>query len=180
MRGEAGKRGNGRDSEGWAGDDPLSRIVFGAVAGFCATMAMTAAMRALHARLEPHDRYPLPPREITEATLPVKGRAAGTATILSHFGYGAVSGAIYGALPRGLPGLVYGPAVWAASYLGWIPAAHILKPATRHPAERNLLMLAVHLVWGACLAFGLRELEASSRTAFSSGRLQDQREGTRR
>ncbi|TWH31036.1 MULTISPECIES: hypothetical protein [unclassified Aminobacter] len=180
MRNEAGTRGDGAAGDRLAGEDAFGRIVLGAVAGFCATMAMTAAMRALHAGLEPRDRYPLPPREITEGTLPVEGRAAGIATILTHFGYGAVTGAIFGALPRGVPGLLYGPAVWAASYLGWIPAANILKPATRHPAERNLLMLAVHLVWGGCLAFGLRELEAASRSAFGSGRLHDRPEGSQR
>jgi hypothetical protein len=40
-------------------------------------------------------------------------------------------------------------AVWAGSYLGWLPAAGILSPATEHPARRNALMIASHVVWGA-------------------------------
>lgn len=152
----------------------MSRIIYGAVAGFCATMAMTMAMRSLHRHLDREDRYPLPPREITEGTLPVPREAAAPSTVLSHFGFGAAAGALYGAMPRGVPGLIYGPLVWLGSYLGWIPGARILTPATEHPHERNLLMIIVHLVWGACLSMGLRELEMSSRSVFGSGSLKDQ------
>jgi len=155
----------------------MSRVIYGALAGICATMAMTAAMRALHSQLDREDRYPLPPREITQGTLPVRGEAAAASTMLAHFGFGAAAGAVYGVLPKGIPGLVYGPLVWFASYLGWVPAARILIPATRHPPERNLLMIAVHLVWGACLSLGVRELEASARSIFASGSLDDRVQG---
>jgi hypothetical protein len=57
--------------------------------------------------------------------------------------------------------------VWGASYLGWIPAAGLISPATQHPARRNLLMAFVHLLWGAGLAAGLRELEAAEAEIFS-------------
>ncbi len=158
----------------------MSRVVHGAIAGFCATMAMTIAMRMLHRHLDPPDRYPLPPREITQDVLhPEKGRAA-TFTLLGHFGYGALTGAIYGLLPRQVPGPLFGPFVWAASYLGWVPLARILTPATRHPVERNLLMITAHFVWGACTAFGTRELEQSSRTIFAAGRLKDRHKGNQR
>lgn len=150
----------------------MSRVVHGAIAGFCATMAMTIAMRALARELEPVDRYPLPPREITQDVLH-GGRLAPVMTVLAHFGFGAAAGALYGLLPPPMPGLIYGPAVWAASYLGWVPMARILVPATRHPAQRNLLMIAVHLVWGACLAAGTRELERSSHEIFAAGPLRD-------
>ncbi|HAE50229.1 MAG: hypothetical protein CMO30_07955 [Tistrella sp.] len=56
--------------------------------------------------------------------------------------------------------------MWAASYLGWIPAARILKPATRHPWRRNLLMIAAHLVWGASLAKGLEDLDRAEGELF--------------
>ena len=80
-------------------------------------------------------------------------RALG-ATIASHFAYGAVTGAIYAPLARSIPlspalaGATYGLAVWAGSYLGWLPAAGILSPAYKHPARRTALMIAAHLVWG--------------------------------
>jgi hypothetical protein len=37
--------------------------------------------------------------------------------------------------------------------LGWLPAFRILKPATNHPAQRVMLMISAHLIWGATLGF---------------------------
>lgn len=139
----------------------MQRVVLGALAGLSATMAMTAAMRHMWPRLDGRQRYPLPPREIVgRLTPPLDGRFSRLATVLAHFGFGALSGAGYGLLARYRPGgIAYGLAVWATSYLGWIPALNILKPATHHPFERNLLMIAAHMVWGATLSASLHELE---------------------
>lgn len=155
----------------------LRDLAFGAVAGLCATMAMTAAMRRLHEALPPGERYPLPAREVTERALPESSRRDGSgAALQAHFGYGALTGAIYACLPRPRPpSIVYGPLVWAASYLGWIPAAGLLKPATEHPGRRNGLMLLAHVVWGAALTLGLNELERASDSGFGSGPLLDAR-----
>lgn len=160
----------------------MQRALFGALAGLSATMAMTAAMRHLFTRLDQRDRYPLPPREITEDLLPATRRTLPALTMLAHFGYGALAGAFYGLLPRRkMTGVLYGTAVWAASYLGWIPGLRILKPATHHPLERNLLMIAAHLVWGASLAAGMRELDRSAQDVFAAGGLKDgMRSATRR
>ena len=70
-------------------------------------------------------------------------------------------------------GAFYGVAVWAVSYLGWIPGLHLLKPANRHPPRRDLLMIAAHLVWGTVMAAGTRELDRSARDVFAAGRLRD-------
>ena len=43
-----------------------SDLVRGGVAGFLATLPMTLAMEGMHALLPWWERYPLPPREITE------------------------------------------------------------------------------------------------------------------
>lgn len=158
----------------------MSRVIHGAIAGFCATMAMTVAMRVLYRRLAPKDQYPLPPREITQDLLHPGDRQAAPLTLLAHFGFGGLAGALYGLLPRKVPGLLFGPSVWAASYLGWIPLTGILKPATRHPAHRNLLMIVAHFVWGASLARGTRELEQASQSIFASGPLQDRQEAAPR
>lgn len=155
----------------------MSRVVNGAIAGFCATMAMTIAMRVLERKLPATDRYPLPPREITQIVLHPEDRDAAALSLLAHFGFGAFAGALYGLLPRKVPGLLYGPFVWTASYLGWVPIAGILKPATSHPVGRNLLMIAVHLVWGVCTALGTRELDAASRSIVASGQLEDRGKG---
>jgi hypothetical protein len=71
-----------------------NRILLGALAGIAATCAMTATARAMHRRLPAVERYPLPPREIVESSLPVATKRSldehgrQTATIAAHFGYG--------------------------------------------------------------------------------------------
>ncbi|NRP75921.1 hypothetical protein ILFOPFJJ_06845 [Ensifer psoraleae] len=150
------------------------RIILGAVAGLCATMVMTTAMRRLFAILPPDERYPLPPSEMLESIGgSANGRAHSTRTLSAHFLYGALSGALYPLVGKWLNGPIYGLTVWTASYLGWIPATRILRPATKHPLSRNLLMLAVHLVWGAALAAGFRELELSRSEIFTRGPARD-------
>jgi uncharacterized membrane protein YagU involved in acid resistance len=165
-------------------DDNLkltSRLVIGAIAGFAGTMAMTAAMRRLHRRLPEAERYPLTPREIIDSGskqigLPLAGEAAKDVTTAAHFAYGAAMGAVIAALnpdPSRRTGAAAGVAVWLASYMGWIPAVRTLEPATEHPARRNLLMIGVHLVWGAATAASIRELRAARETIFREGRDKD-------
>jgi hypothetical protein len=140
----------------------VSRIVSGALAGFGATVPMTVAMVAMYRNLPPHQRYPLPPRRITmraaEKTrtkhhLDETHRTA--LTLLAHFGYGAAVGGIFGLMAprqmsRSIPaGIGYGLLVWAGSYLGLLPALRLHRPATREPDERNALMVAAHILWGA-------------------------------
>ena len=140
----------------------MNSTLAGSLAGFAATAPMTAVMLALHRRLPRWERYPLPPRQITMRVADQAGvkhemdedqRTA--ATYAAHFGYGLGAGALYGLLAPHLPGapaakgVGFGLAVWAGSYLGWLPAANVLPPATDEPAERNAVMIAAHLVWGA-------------------------------
>lgn len=147
-----------------------SRAFIGVLAGTVGTTAMTAVMRRLHRNLPPTSQYPLPPREIVDETFPgAPDDALPSLTMLSHFGYGAVTGAIFALFaPHRGPavGAAYGIGVWVASYLGWIPASGILKPATRHPRERNALMIAAHVVWGGAMALTIRELECAKKSIF--------------
>lgn len=97
------------------------RIIFGAVAGLCATMAMTMAMRRLYALLPPGERYPLPPAEILASVCgSTNDRAHTSRTVLAHFLYGSLSGAIYPLVRNKLGGQVtasrFGPRVtWDGS-----------------------------------------------------------------
>lgn len=161
-------------------DDRLklgSRLLIGGIAGIAGTMAMTAAMRRLHRRLPDEERYPLTPREIVDSGskqlgMPLSGEAAKDVTTAAHFAYGAACGAMIAALnpdPGKRTGAAAGVAIWLASYMGWIPAVGTLEPATRHPARRNLLMIGVHLVWGAAAAGAMRELRAARETIFENG-----------
>jgi uncharacterized membrane protein YagU involved in acid resistance len=154
-----------------------SRLLIGALAGLVGTMAMTAAMRRLHARLPVEERYPLTPREIVDSAAEQHGvelanETAKDATLAGHFLYGAACGAAVGAInPRmsSAGGALAGVGIWLASYMGWIPAAGILKPASEHPPRRNALMVGVHLIWGASTAAAMRELLAARRTMIEAG-----------
>jgi hypothetical protein len=140
----------------------MNSLITGALAGLTATAPMTLAMEAMHRYLPTGERYPLPPRLITEKLAEDVGGARRLSeedhkrlTLIAHFAYGAAAGAIYAPLAKrmGLPplagGALYGLAVWAGSYLGLLPATGILRPATEHPAGRTALMIAAHIVWGA-------------------------------
>ena len=149
-----------------------SRLVIGAVAGFVGTMAMTSAMRRLHARLPASERYPLTPREIVDAAVDSPDEAAKDLTVAAHFVYGAGCGALLAvadARPSKRIGAATGVAIWLASYMGWIPALNLLKPATRHPFRRNALMIGVHVVWGTATAAAMRELADARETIFAEG-----------
>jgi uncharacterized membrane protein YagU involved in acid resistance len=154
-----------------------SRLLIGAIAGIVGTMAMTAAMRRLHRRLPEEERYPLTPREIVDSGskqmgMPLSGDAAKDVTTAAHFAYGAAMGAMIAAMnpdPKKRTGAAAGVAVWLASYMGWIPAVGTLELATRHPARRNMLMIGVHLVWGAATASAIRELRTARETIFRDG-----------
>lgn len=139
----------------------ISNLAVGAFAGCIATGPMTALMTVLHRYLPGYERYPLPPSQITTRVLEEGGLGTHLPepehkllTMLSHFAYGAVGGALFAPLSRSIPfapfirGAAFGLLVWAVSYLGWLPALGVLPPATHHPARRNALMITAHIVWG--------------------------------
>jgi hypothetical protein len=138
----------------------------GAAAGLAATLPMSAVMIALHARLPRRERTPLPPAVLTDAALREAGvgpgelgRGRDALVGAGHFLYGAAAGALLPHLarrPTPAEGAVFGAALWCAGYLGWVPLSGLMPPATRQPWRRSALMLAAHLVWGACAAALLR------------------------
>jgi uncharacterized membrane protein YagU involved in acid resistance len=151
----------------------IERAFLGALAGCAATLPMTVVMELLHRRLPTSQREPLPPREITMQAVRPTGMTPDLdeservgLTLASHFAYGAAMGCLYSALIKdALPikgrgsGVTYGLGVWAASYLGLLPATGLYPSATEQPAERNALMIAAHVVWGASLDFVLNQIE---------------------
>jgi hypothetical protein len=150
----------------------MDRILLGALAGLAATVPMTLAMKLMHEQLPREEQYPLPPRQVMEGMAEKTGvnehldedeREA--ATWVSHFAYGAACGALYGALSGErvdshpvLAGVGFSVAVWAGSYLGWLPAAGLIAPATEHPTRRTALMIAAHVVWGATTGVAVERL----------------------
>ena len=153
-----------------------SRLLIGAIAGFAGTLAMTAAMSRLHRRLPAKERDRLAPRETGDSTaaqtkMPVSEETAIDVATAARFGYGAAAGSLIAAAnPRIGPmtGAMAGVGVWLASYLGWLPGAGILKPATQRPPLRNALLIGAHLVWGAATARAMRELLLARETMLAS------------
>jgi len=141
---------------------------------------MTWVMQQLFRRLPVAERYPLPPREITERAAATVGyhspEALPDAALNAHLVYGAATGALLGLAGRRrrlVNGSVYGVIVWAASYFGWAPALRILTPANQHPLRRNLLMVAAHLVWGGVTAASLIVFASAKAGMLARGRLAD-------
>lgn len=146
----------------------MNKILGGALAGTVATVPMSAVMTTMQRALPEREQYPLPPKEITvklaeEASIQdgLRESELNALTMLAHYGYGALGGGAYALAEGVLPGrptvkgMLFATCVWTGSYLGWLPAANILKPATEHPVRRTVLMIVAHLVWGA--SFGVVE-----------------------
>jgi uncharacterized membrane protein YagU involved in acid resistance len=155
-------------------DVSFHKLFIGAAAGCIATAPMSISMLLGWKLLPKHEKYHLPPRLITQEILErvgIEGHLSEKGlvglTILSHFGYGALSGAVYALFEHKLPvhsslkGVLNGLALWVGSYLGWLPAMGILSPATQHPWRRNLLMIIAHVIWGVTLGEVTRKLTAN-------------------
>lgn len=160
--------------------DLLTRTAAGAAAGFAATGPMTLVLAAARAALPAPDQYSLPPRIVTERAAQDVGVAdrmtepeKKAATTAAHFGFGTAAGAAFGALARHLPfdpvanGVAYGLAVWAGSYLGWLPAVGLHPPPHQESAGRTAMNIGAHVAWGAVLGLLTDQLagEADPREA---------------
>ena len=162
----------------------MNRLLAGTIAGAAATLPMTALMVYMHRRIPPGERRMLPPKQVA-------GKVASEAgaedlvdredellatTGVTHFGYGAAMGGAYASvapyidLPAELKGTAFGLAVWAGSYLGWLPAAGIRPPATRRPASENAMMVASHIVYGIVLGKLVESLDGGGHPQNERGR----------
>jgi Domain of unknown function (DUF892) len=152
----------------------------GACAGLVVTVPSSALMLIAHRRLPGHEQFELPPETITHELLRRagdhrfrRGQRRKQAAGVTHFGFGAAAGSLYGALfgragGNALVGLSYGLAVWGVNYLGLMPASGLHEPATRDPWRRNLLILGANAVWGTALAFALRGMSPRRKRARTS------------
>ena len=95
--------------------------------------------------------------EATEAGGPVEAGDRVAAAVGSHLLYGVAAGAFYGLLQDELklPGLVAGPiywmVLWAAGYLGWMPAAGVMPQPWRQRTGDALTPVVAHLAYGVAL-----------------------------
>ena len=136
----------------------------GGIAGFIATGPMSVFMLATQRFLPKRQQYALPPEIITEELAHrmhirwhMNKKQVEGATLVSHFGYGAAMGTLYGLLAMKIPlpspikGVLFGLVVWAGSYLELLPLSGMSESGQRESGRRNLMMIAAHVVWGSTM-----------------------------
>jgi hypothetical protein len=138
----------------------MSRIVRGALAGAAATAPMSAVLMGAKQLGYVGE---MPPEKITATALKRSGINASrehqdALSTALHFAFGSASGALFGVIaPKRLIarlplGMAYGAGIWGVSYMGWVPAFGIMPHASRDRRDRQIVMLAGHLVYGTALA----------------------------
>ncbi|HZU11695.1 MAG TPA: DUF6789 family protein [Chloroflexota bacterium] len=140
----------------------VGRIFKGAIAGLVATLVMTGVIFGAR-RAGWLGR--LPPKEITQRAEQQVGIDPASQTpeeftaswIVSHFGYGAACGGLYGLmrpllpLPGALAGALFGLGLWAVSYLKLMPAMNLYPPVQKDDPSRASTMVVAHVVYGGVL-----------------------------
>ncbi len=135
-----------------------------AFAGFVATGPMTVFMLTSQRFLPKGQQYTLPPEMLTKDLMRrahvrwhfSKIQILGV-TLVSHFGYGTVVGALYrplskkGPLPAPVKGALFGIGVWVTSYFGLLPLLGMSASGQKEPGRRNFMMLLAHMLWGTVL-----------------------------
>lgn len=160
-----------------------SEIVRGAVAGAIGGILGAWAMNQVHVLVhpEPKPAHKTSPRSKEKRTnedpATVKAAVAVSQKVLSHrltkrekeiaepvvhYGFGASTGALYGAAAEVVPpitmgrGMAYGAAVWLFGDEMAVPAMGLSKKPTAYPAKLHADMFLKHLVFGLCLEAGRR------------------------
>jgi len=151
----------------------------GAAAGFVATFPMTATMQGLRAVLPKEQAREAPPREVIDRTV-TKGtngnsaavgeRERDVATTVAHFAFGAAAGMLYGIAHKSqratlMTGIMYGLSVWALAYGVVLPSLGLHRAAQDDTEDRNQVLIASHVVWGAVLGY-LTKKPASAQARF--------------
>jgi hypothetical protein len=169
-------------------------IAVGVAGGTFATIPMTAAMEFVRFALLRSKPGTFPPRQVALGIIEKSGlakilRPLGEpglviVTAVTHFGFGAVAGGIYGIADSLLRqpsairpatsapnakwqrsesaaarGAAFGILVWLASYFGWLPALGITKPQADYPIRKGLILGLSHVVWGMTLGLILNKFQ---------------------
>lgn len=142
----------------------MNHTIRGALAGLAGTAVMSAAMAAT--RAAGVMRGEVPPRKVggnAEEAMGVRdemSRPAFEASwIAQHVAYGAAAGVAYELVERRLrlrepipAGPLFGAALWAFGYAGWLPATGLYPPPNREPRDRVAMIVLHHLIYGTTTA----------------------------
>jgi hypothetical protein len=157
----------------------------GAVAGLAGTAVMTSAMAVAKATGLMAGEWP--PRNVArhfEEAIGVRDALPRPAFEVSwvgqHSAYGAAAGVAYARsrrrlrLPEPLPtGPLFGAALWAFGYAGWLPATGLYPPPTAEPRRRIGTPIAAHLIDGTATATVSRRLGQRDEAADGRHRVRD-------
>ncbi len=152
----------------------LGRIGRGAAAGFAGTLALqalrTASQKAWPTTMPPMGKDPGEFLvEQVKGVLPAKTRAQVPAFVETAaarslaVGYGLSAGVLYATLrpasgEPAIDGVVLGLAVWAAGYLGWLPALGLAPPITEQRIEAAVGTALRHALFGVVTVAVYRRL----------------------
>jgi uncharacterized protein DUF1440 len=118
---------------------------------------------------EPASRQAASAAAESVAGRPLDEREKDAAGPVFHYGFGAVAGAIYGALAARAPqvtaggGAPYGAAVFLTATELALPLAGLARRPTEYPPARHVASLATHLVYGVTLEAVRRRLMRRTR-----------------
>lgn len=153
----------------------IETAVRGALAGAAGTAVMTMMRREVAPRVLPEEMVPeeFVPKRVLEWAEEQAGRPDALPddtemklSLLPHFGYGSSMGALYGlarsrvdGVPAPLAGAVFGVAVWAVGFQGWLPALGVQPATTEQPPEKRPMPVMAHLLYGVTTALAYEALE---------------------
>lgn len=138
--------------------------VAGAKAGAMASLPMGASMHVGRLATQTPSRaaFSAVTRALeTKLGVELAEKPHAVAAWAGHVGYGAAAGAVFGAATSLLPqqarttgastvlGALFGVAVWAVSYAGWLPKARVLPAAKHSSTAFNAVNIGSHVLWGA-------------------------------
>jgi putative membrane protein len=159
-----------------SGKDLIKRLTLGAAAGFAGTLALqglrTGSQKWLPATMMAMRKDPGEFMvEQAKSALPTATRAqlpALAETAAARFlavGYGLTAGVLYAALRPGggspiVDGIALGLVVWAAGYLGWLPALKLAPPVTEQPIAASAGTALRHALFGVVTVAAYRRLRS--------------------
>lgn len=80
-------------------------------------------------------------------------------------GYGSTGAALYTALRSDphvvLDGAALGAAVWAAGYLGWLPAFGLMPPVKEHTPAQIASSVGQHVLYGIATVAAFKKLKST-------------------
>jgi hypothetical protein len=143
-------------------DAAVRGALAGAIGGAVMMMAMKMEQKAL---LPKGERMEPPLKKLVETVADNQGaglsdRQAMAAGMGVHLGYGALWGAVYGAVqnrlhpPDLLHGLLLGGLFYAANFPEWglLPKLGVLPSPSEQPLDKAAIPLVAHLVFGVATA----------------------------